>query len=156
MNIEIAKKVPLANCVLVATPSLAYRQRREMMRSQGLLRQGFTVDSLCGHECCVAPPHIILRPWKQSGIGALNAYAERLAALKMDQWFDIPDYPNDSRSIADFRTRLGQYKVCSTVKFLVRALPSGGIRVIHVGTWFGEVSQKVYPILKRRKRKAVY
>lgn len=146
--------MPSTVCVLVSTPSLAYRRRREIMRSLGLLRQGFTVDSLCGHERCVAPPHIILRPWKQSGIGALTAYAERLAALKMDQWFEIPDYPNDGRSISNFRVRLGQYKACSTVKFLVRALPYGGIRVIHVGTWFGEVSQKVYPILNRRKRKA--
>ena len=123
------------------------------MRSQGLLRQGFTVDSLCGQERCVAPPHIILRPWKQSGTGALTAHAERLAALKMDQWFDILDYPNDGRSIANFRARLGQYKACSTVKFLVRALPPGGIRVIRVGTWLGEVSDKVYPVLKRKTRK---
>lgn len=78
-----------------------------------------------------------------------------LHGLKMDEWFDIPDYPNDGRSISTFRSRLGQYKSCSTVKFLVRALPSGGIRVIRVGTWFGEVSNKVYPVLKRRMRKSV-
>jgi hypothetical protein len=135
--------MPLASCVFVSTPSLAYRRRREIMRSQGLLRQGFTVDSLCGQERCVAPPHIILRPWKQLGTGALNAFAEQLAALKMDEWFDIPDYPNDNDWISRFRGRLGQYKPCSMVKFLVRALPSGGIRVIRVGTWFGEVSNKV-------------
>jgi hypothetical protein len=68
-------KMPLASCVFVSTPSLAYRRRREMLRSLGR------------------------------------------------------DYPNDGRSIASFRSRLGQYKFCSTVKFLVRALPSGGIRV---------------------------
>jgi len=147
--------MPPANCVLVSTPSLAYRRRREIKRSQGLLRQGFTVDSLCGQERCVAPPHIILRPWKQFGNGTLTAYAEQLAALKMDEWFDIPDYPNDSRSISSFRLRLGQYKQCSMVKFLVRALPSGGTRVIRIDTWFGEMSDKGYPVLKRRSRRSV-
>lgn len=147
---NMPRKMPLASCVFVSTPSLAYRRRRrEILRSVGKLPQGFTVDSLCGQELCVALRHITSRPWKQSGNGALSAYAERLAALKMDEWFDIPDYPNDGRSIASFRSRLGQYKSCSTVKFLVRALPSGGIRVIRVGTWFGEVSNKVYPVLKR-------
>lgn len=145
--------MPLGRCVLVSTPSLAYRRRRAILRSEGRLRPGFTVDSRCGQELCIAPRHIVLRPWKQSGTGALTAYAERLAALKMDEWFDIPDYPNDTPSIRNFRARLGQYKSCSTVKFLVRALPSGGIRVIRIGTWLGEVSDKVYPVLKRRKRK---
>lgn len=147
--------MPLASCVLVSTPSLAYRRRREILRSQGRLQQGFTVDSVCGQELCVAPRHIVSRPWKQSGTGALTAFAEGLAALKMDEWFDIPDYPNDGASVASFRARLGSYKQCSLVKFLVRSLPSGGIRVIRVGTWFGEVSDKVYPVLKRRIRKDV-
>jgi hypothetical protein len=99
--------MPLASCVFVSTPSVAYRRRREILRSLGKLPKGFTVDSLCGQELCVALQHIISRPWKQSGNGALSAYAERLAALKMDEWFDIPDYPNDGRSIRKFQVAAG-------------------------------------------------
>ena len=51
-------------------------------------------------------------------------------------------------------------RVASLVRFIVRALPNGGIRVIRTGTWashaagtVGELTGKEYPVLVHRVRK---
>lgn len=73
----------------------------------------------------------------------------------MDESFEILDYPNDSKSVSRLRCGIGA--VSPYVKFMVRSLPSGGIRLIRSGIWGAALrgtdtieTDTVFPILKHR------
>lgn len=61
--------------------------------------------------------------------------AERLAALPIDGHFDLLDYPHDVAAIRRLRNGIGMNRAALTVRFKIRTIPSGGIRLIRGGTW---------------------
>jgi len=143
----------VSECVLARTVYIARRKRDRILAR----RHGFTHGTTCGSELCINPDHVTLTPWKVHGT-KWGGFAVRLAMLKTDEYFDIPDVPNDAASMNRMRGGIRSCNAAHNIRFSLRSLSStAGIRVIRTGTYgsqlFGthdERSNKIHPILKGR------
>src|ERR1700723_1932277 len=59
--------------------------------------------------------------------------AETINSLPIDGSVDFLEYPTDRKSVSRFRCGVSVILPC--LRFLVRTLPTGGLRAIKVGTW---------------------
>jgi hypothetical protein len=122
--------------------------------ANGALPEGKRIGWTCAVSYCSNPEHMMLAENKNSGKKTWGDLSARVAALEIDSSFELPDYPNSPRDVLKFRVGIGMTKAASHIRFLVRSLPDGGIRVIRVGTWASwaanrapELTEKQYPVL---------
>lgn len=51
-------------CVIAGSVYTARRRRLAILESRGERNHGYTADTSCGKEVCIAPDHIVARKWK--------------------------------------------------------------------------------------------
>jgi hypothetical protein len=59
--------------------------------------------------------------------------AEQIDSLPIDESVDFVEYPTDKMAVSKFRCGVSAILPC--LKFLVRTLPTGGLRAIKIGSW---------------------
>lgn len=121
---------------------------------QGPIPEGVRVGQICLVPYCGKYEHMILvDDLARRRKYPLREIGERLASLKMDEYFDLPDEACHSKAVVGFRCALQAVSAVRLVRFVVRALPlAAGIRVIRTGTWetLGQARQQTkttHPIL---------
>jgi hypothetical protein len=141
-------------CSPCPTEGSAYQKRRTIYaKTVGPVPRGHKVAPGCGNELCANPLHIKLERWatfKEDGKYA--SIRERLLTLQKDEGFDLPEYPSDEASRTLLTANLSSNARSSRIKFAIRSLPTGGVRVIYLGTrgTFGhgaDVSTTKHPVL---------
>lgn len=105
----------------------------------GLYGQPIPEDKRLGWTCavpyCDNPDHFIICENLNHGRRNYKPVRERLWNLTEDEFFDLPDEPKDEKNVLKFRTGLIAH---NAPHFIVRSLPTGGIRIIRKGSWHDE------------------
>lgn len=97
---------------------------------------GMKLGWTCAVRYCGNPNHFVLA---ENLTGDWRDYKEIRAALcdlRDGESFDLPDEPADEKSVRQLHAGLGI--TARTPHFLLRSLPTGGIRIIRTGTWGGD------------------
>lgn len=119
---------------------------------EGKVPDGMRLGSKCHVNYCDNIDHFILVENRNANHKSWKDYADKVGALQIDEYLDFPDYPRDEKSRMALRCGLQSCNATALIKFAIRSLPTGGVRIIRVGTWptlgrDGERTDKVYPVL---------
>lgn len=64
-----------------------------------------------------------------------TTYAKRISELPVDGYFDVPGYSKAASEIRKMRSGISMCRAAYLVRFKIRSLPSGGVRIIRTGDW---------------------
>lgn len=92
-----------------------------------------TVDARCGNPKCYAPEHVYLRRLKSYKDSPWKAIARRIEELPLDGEIFLADI--DRKSEAERAKLRCNIAVHTMAKFAIRSQPSGGVKIIRVGTY---------------------
>jgi hypothetical protein len=124
----------MQECVEAPNESAARTARFHLLGIiEGHQPQGFTVGALCGSKLCIAPEHVLLREYKRPMGQKWGPLAEQIAALPMDGILVLRDYPHGRAARAALNLGVGSTKTGRYLRFLIRQIPSGGVRIIRTG-----------------------
>lgn len=90
-------------------------------------------------------------------LGKWGAIAYAVSSLQPDAHLDIPDFPRGAANISRLRGGIRSTSAGRMLRFLVRSLPSGGVRIIRTGEygslWIGTEgsnSETRHPVLAHK------
>jgi hypothetical protein len=120
---------------IITNPATAYSRRRKYwIEANGEVPAGYLVAATCGDKLCVDRAHLVLREkivqnkWKWLRDAVKN--------LSDGDYFDVRDYPRDSRAIVKLKTVLALASDTCRIHFTYRQFPSGGVRIIRSGDFY--------------------
>lgn len=143
--------------VEIAEPMCRWMLQRDRIALYGqAIPDGMRLAWTCQVAYCGNPKHFALIETKIKGWRNYKDIRKRCEALQDGEWLDLPDEPNDEKSVLKFRAGL---LGGSQIHFLVRTLPRAkGVRIIRSGDWYdgNQAFQSEHPLecLRRRPVKA--
>lgn len=106
----------------------------------GPMPEGYRLRWTCAVQYCGKVEHMELVESLTYGRNSWKEIGQKLAALPLDGYFDVPEIANDEASRNNMMCGLRNRRECALIQFSIRSLTksSGGVRVIRVGGYCGQ------------------